>query len=216
LGSTTVSCTATDNSANTATKTFTVNVVDTTPPAITVPGNLTATATSAAGAPAQFAATAVDLVDGTVPVTCDHAAGDRFALGTTTVTCASTDAHQNTSTKSLTVTVTYSWSGVLAPVTSGGSYHLGRTLPVQFTLTGASAPVTNAVAKLYLAKLSGGTAGPEFAATSTSNAVSDNSFRYGSTGSIFNLATKGLSAGAYQLRVDLGDGVSHTLDITLN
>lgn len=216
LGSTTVTCSATDNSANTATKTFSVNVVDTTAPAITVPGNLTATATSAAGAPVQFTATAADLVDGTVPVTCDHASGDTFALGATTVTCTATDAHQNTSTKSFTVTVTYSWSGVLAPVTAGGTYHLGRTLPVQFTLTGASAPVTNAAAKLYLAKLSGGTAGPEFAATSTSSAVNDNSFRYDSTGYIFNLATKGLSAGTYRLRIDLGDGVSHTVDITLS
>lgn len=216
LGSTTVTCSATDNSANTGTATFTVNVIDTTPPAITLPGNLTATATSAAGAPVQFTATAADLVDGTVPVTCNHASGDTFALGTTTVTCTSTDAHQNTSTKSFTVTVNYSWSGVLAPVTAGGTYHLGRTIPVQFTLTGASAPVTNAVAKLYLAKLSGGTAGSEFAATSTSSAVNDNSFRYDSTGYIFNLATKGLSAGSYRLRIDLGDGVSHTVDITLS
>lgn len=135
----------------------------------------------------------VDLVDGTVPVTCDHAPGDTFALGTTTVTCTATDVHHNTSTKSFTVAVTYSRSGVPAPVPAGGTYRLGRTLPVQFTLTGASAPVTNAVAKLYLSELSGGTAGPEFAATSTSSAVSDNSFRYDSTGYIFNLATKGLS-----------------------
>ena len=216
LGATTVTCTATDNSANTATTSFTVTVVDTTAPAITVPGNLTATATTTAGASVQFTATAADLVDGTVPVTCDHASGDTFALGATTVTCTSTDAHQNARTKSFTVTVTYSWSGVLSPVTAGGAYHLGRTLPIQFTLTGASAPVTNAVAKLYLTKLSGTNAGAEFAAPSTSSAVGDNSFRYDGTGYIFNLATKGLSAGSYQLRVDLGDGVSHTLNIILS
>ena len=142
------------------------------------------------------------------PVSCDPASGDTFALGATTVSCTSTDAHQNTSTKNFTVTVMHSWSGALAPVTSGGSYHKGRTLPVQFTHTEASAPVTNTVAKLYLSKMSGGTVGAEFAATSTSTAVSDNSFRYAGTGYIFNLATKGLSAGTYRLRIDLADGVS--------
>jgi hypothetical protein len=87
--------------------------------------------------------------------------------------------------------VTYAWSGFLAPVASGASYNLGRTLPVKFTLTGASAPVTNAVAKLYLAKMSGGTVGAEFAAASTSAAVSDNSLRYEDTGYIFNLQPRG-------------------------
>jgi hypothetical protein len=217
LGSQTASCSYADAGGLTASASATYTIVDTAPPAITVPADVTATATSAAGAPVQFtAATAVDLVDGTVAVTCDHASGDMFALGATTVTCTSTDASGNTSTKSFTVTVTYSWSGVLAPVTSGGSYHQGRTLPVQFTLTVASTPVTNAVVKLYLAKRSGGTVGAEFAATSTSGAVGDNSFRFDGTGYIFNLATKGLSAGTYQLRIDLGDGVNHTTDIKLS
>ena len=216
LGSTSVTCTATDASANTASASFTVKVVDTTAPVITLAGNVTAAATSANGAAVQLgSATATDLVDGSVPVSCDHASGDTFALGTTTVTCTATDAHHNASTKALTVTVAYPWSGVLAPVTARGSYNLGRTLPVQFTLNGSAAPITNAVAKLYLSRMSGGTVGAELAATSTSAAVSDNSFRYDGSVYIFNLATKGLSAGTYQLRVDLGDGVRHTVFITL-
>jgi hypothetical protein len=217
LGSQTASCSYTDEGGLTATASATYTIVDTTAPVITVPGDVTATATSAAGTAVSFTpATALDLVDGTVAVTCDHASGDLFTLGATTVTCTSTDASANTSTSRFTVTVTYAWSGVLPPVTSGGKYHLGRTLPVQFTLTGASAPVTNAVAKLYLAKKSGQSLGAEFAATSTSGAVRDNSFRFDGTGYIFNLATKGLSAGTYQLRIDLGDGVSHTTDIKVS
>jgi hypothetical protein len=31
---------------------------------------------------------------------------------------------------------------------------------------------------------------------------------------MFNLSTKGFSEGTYQLRVDLGDGVAHTVNIT--
>jgi hypothetical protein len=217
LGSQTATCSYTDDGGLTATASATYTIVDTTAPVITVPGDVTATATSAAGTAVPFtAATAVDLVDSTVAVTCDHAPGDLFAVGATTVTCTSTDASANTSTKSFTATVTYAWSGVLAPVTPGGKYHLGRTLPVQFTLTGASAPVTNAVAKLYLARTSGETVATEFAATSTSGAVGDNSFRFDGTGYIFNLATKGLTAGTYQLRIDLGDGVRHTTNIKLS
>lgn len=216
LGSTTVTCTATDTSENTASSSFTVEVVDTTAPVIMLAGNVTATATSANGAEVDFTApTATDLVDITVPVDCDHAAGDTFALGTTTVTCTATDAHQNASTATFDVSVTHAWSGVLAPVTDGGSHTLGRTLPVKFSLIGSATPVTDAVAKLYLSTVTGETVGAEFAATSTSAAVSDNSFRFDGSAYVFNLATKDLSAGTYQLRVDLGDGVDHTVVITL-
>ena len=54
-------------------------------------------------------------------------------------------------------------------------------------------------------------------AISTSNATTGNLFRYDATSSqyIFNLNTKTLSAGTYQLRIDLGDGVLRTVNITL-
>jgi hypothetical protein len=49
--------------------------------------------------------TANDIVDGAVTVTCSPASGSTFPIGTTTVTCSATDARNNTSSTSFTVTV---------------------------------------------------------------------------------------------------------------
>lgn len=105
VGNTTVSCSATDNSGNESTGSFTVQVTDHTPPTVTVPDDMTLEATSPDGAAATFEASAADLVDGTTPVTCDAGSGDTFGFGTTTVSCSSTDAHENTGHASFTVTV---------------------------------------------------------------------------------------------------------------
>src|SRR5207247_1163931 len=91
LGATTVTCSATDAHGNTASQSFTVTVRDTTPPTVTVPANLTAEATSAAGAAVTFTATAVDIVDGNVAVTCTPAPGTTFAVGATTVPCSESE-----------------------------------------------------------------------------------------------------------------------------
>ncbi len=105
IGTTHVSCSATDAHNNTAGADFNVTVVDTTPPDLTLPADMTVEATSAAGAVATFSATATDIVDGSVAVTCTPASGSTFALGTTVVSCSATDAHNNTASGSFTVTV---------------------------------------------------------------------------------------------------------------
>jgi subtilisin-like proprotein convertase family protein len=105
LGTATVTCTATDRADNTSTASFTVTVVDAEAPVLSVPGNLTVEATSAAGAVVTFSATATDDVDGPVPATCDLASSSTVPLGATTVTCTATDSTDNTSAVSFTVTV---------------------------------------------------------------------------------------------------------------
>ena len=105
LGTTTVNCSATDAHDNTSSGSFSVTVVDTTPPVLTLPADLTLEATSAAGATATFTATASDLVDGSVAVVCAPPSGSTFALGTTSVSCSATDAHDNGSSGSFSVTV---------------------------------------------------------------------------------------------------------------
>jgi hypothetical protein len=52
-----------------------------------------------------FTASASDAVDGAVSVTCNPASGSTFAIATATVQCSATDAHNNTSNGSFTVTV---------------------------------------------------------------------------------------------------------------
>jgi phosphatidylglycerophosphate synthase len=105
LGATMVDCSATDAAGNTATGSFSVTVQDTTPPAVTVPTDITAEATSAAGAVVTFSASATDLVDGAVATTCAPASGSTFPLGPTEVTCSATDAAGNTGSASFSVTV---------------------------------------------------------------------------------------------------------------
>ncbi|MDP9469536.1 MAG: HYR domain-containing protein, partial [Chloroflexota bacterium] len=108
LGSTEVTCTATDDAGNEATTTFSVIVQDTTAPVIASHGNETAEATGPNGALVTYTApTATDTVDGPFAASCLPASGAQFALGTTTVTCSATDAAGNPATATtFTVTVT--------------------------------------------------------------------------------------------------------------
>jgi len=105
VGVHTVNCQALDDSGNTDDGSFTVTVADTTPPVLTLPADITEEQTAPAGNVVTFTATATDVVDGSVPVTCLPASGSTFPGGTTTVSCESTDGHTNKATGSFTVTV---------------------------------------------------------------------------------------------------------------
>ena len=106
IGTTTVVVTAIDEGGNYEHASFKVTVRDTTAPVITfVSPNLTAEATSPAGAVVTYAAaTATDAV-GPITFSYSKASGATFALGTTTVTVTATDAYGNHSSKTFTVTV---------------------------------------------------------------------------------------------------------------
>ncbi|HVG33238.1 MAG TPA: putative Ig domain-containing protein, partial [Pyrinomonadaceae bacterium] len=128
-----------------------------------------------------------------------------------------TDSMGGFDEEQISVGVGYTWTGLLAPVQEGGVYKIGRTLPLKFRLTGASAPLTNAVARLYVAKISNGVAGIEVDADSAGNANTDNLFRYAGDGQyIFNWSVQGYTVGTYQLRIDMGDGVQRIIIIGLN
>jgi hypothetical protein len=115
---TTVTCTASDSHGNVASGSFTVLIRDTTPPALSLPANITAEASGPSGKAVSYTATATDLVDGSRPVTCDHASGSTFPLGTTTVQCTATDTHNNTAHGSFTVTVRDTTPPVIASITA--------------------------------------------------------------------------------------------------
>ena len=78
---------------------------DTTPPVLTLPGDLFERATSPAGAVVSFTASATDNLDPNPTVTCSPASGATFAIGTTTVSCTAWDASGNWDDGSFTVTV---------------------------------------------------------------------------------------------------------------
>jgi N-acetylneuraminic acid mutarotase len=100
LGHTSVTCSAADAAGNHAGDSFfNVFVVDTTPPVLTVPADISivlATST-ASSAVATFSASATDLVDNSPTVSCVPASGSTFPVGTTTVSCTATDHTANAS-----------------------------------------------------------------------------------------------------------------------
>lgn len=116
LGDTTVTCTATDEAGNSSSVSFTIAVQDTTPPDISVPGDVTIGTTVPAGAVFNYAATATDLVDPSPSLTCNPPSGSLFPVGDTTVTCEAEDDAGNTSAASFTVTVIHTCMGVPATI----------------------------------------------------------------------------------------------------
>lgn len=122
VGTTTVTCSATDGAGNTgtATLTVTVNLVDTTPPTLSVPGPITAEATGPGGAAVTFSVSATDLVDPSPTVSCSPASGSSFPLGTTPVSCTAKDASSNTSPPStFNVTVADTTAPTFTAIPSG-------------------------------------------------------------------------------------------------
>jgi hypothetical protein len=105
LGQTTVSCTAKDGAGNTsAPASFTVTVVDMTKPTLSLPSDQTIQITQPGNGTFSYSATASDLVDGSVPVSCNPS-GSSFPIGTTTVNCSASDSHGNSVSGSFHVTV---------------------------------------------------------------------------------------------------------------
>ncbi|MHB8633309.1 MAG: HYR domain-containing protein [Thermoplasmatota archaeon] len=107
LGTSKVTCQATDAEGNQAAKSVMVTVRDTTAPTLSLPANISAKATSHQSASVTWTAAASDLVDGSVPVACNPGSGSSFQLGQTPVTCSATDARGNTAGGSFTVNVVH-------------------------------------------------------------------------------------------------------------
>jgi hypothetical protein len=106
LGHTSVSCSAADKQGNTSRASFDVQVRDTTPPALTVPTDITVNTVLANGLKVTYSATATDRVDSSPRVSCSPPSGSLFLVQTTTVTCTAADASGNATSKSFHVTVT--------------------------------------------------------------------------------------------------------------
>jgi HYR domain len=108
LGTTKVTCTATDSSGNTGSASFnvTVNLVDHTPPVVTVPAGVSVNTPNPSGTTVTFSASATDNVDGPLTPSCSPSSGSNFPVGTTKVTCTATDSSGNTGSASFNVTVT--------------------------------------------------------------------------------------------------------------
>jgi len=189
-----------------------------------VPGPLTAFATSATGAKVTYALPkAVDAVDGVRPVACAPASGAQFPLGKTTVTCTASDKHRNTSTATFIVWVQVQAPAdgmfFLKPIRPNGSsiFRIGRPVPVRFKLTGASANITNLVARLVVTKISSSVQGTAEDASDETVADTDFVFKYSAAlkSYAYRWKTTDQTQGTYQLKAELGDGVVHQINVSL-
>lgn len=115
IAETVVTCSAADTAGNTGSTTFTVRVLDTTPPVLGAKPDVAASATTSAGAVVTFSPpSAHDLVDGARTPTCSPASGSTFALGSTLVTCAASDTRGNSASTTFRVSVSDTTAPVLA------------------------------------------------------------------------------------------------------
>jgi len=215
---------ATDEAGNVGSATVSFQY-DATPPVVTIalpnPGTyllnqpgLMATWTATDPAPGSGVAPPNT---GTVPI-------DTSSVGTKTLTLPAGTAYDVAGSPSALVTATYyvhyNFGGFRQPINTDGSsvFKLGSTVPVKFQLRDANgAFVTNAVAKIYVAKMSNGIDGTDFEAVSTSAATTGILFRYDFTDNqyIFNLSTKNLLKGTWQIKVLLDDGETYNVNICL-
>jgi hypothetical protein len=216
LGTSVVTCSATDAAGNASNGSFRVTVEDTTAPVLSMPADVTTTATSSSGSTATYQqATATDLVDGLVAVDCAPASGSTFVPGATTVHCSAIDAAGNEGTGSFEVNVLYGFNGFYAPIDNGAVFNTvkaGRAIPTKFSLSGdmgleilsAGAPASQRIACDTWAP------GDEVEQTVTAGG---SSLSYDVATDIYNYVWKTDAAWAgtcRQLTVTLKDGTQHS------
>jgi hypothetical protein len=162
--------------------------------------------------------TGVAIESGTVP---SGSPISTAVAGTHIFTVTATDYAKNTDTKTVTYSVVLAFSGILPPIKPDGTsvFKLGSTVPVKFQLRDAQDNfVTDAVATISLQKLVGGEPyGSPVDGGSTSAATTGNLFRYDPTSDqyIFNLATKVLSTGTWEITITVNGTGSYSVEIGL-
>ncbi|HEX8149554.1 MAG TPA: PxKF domain-containing protein [Pyrinomonadaceae bacterium] len=137
VGSYTLTYSATDASGNTGSTTRTVNVVDTTAPAVTLNGANPLTVV--VGSPfVDPGATANDSCGGPLPVSVSGSVNSGV-VGTYVLTYSATDASGNTGSTTRTVNVVYNFTGFFSPVSNPPALNevkAGQGVPIKFSLGG--------------------------------------------------------------------------------
>lgn len=182
-------------------------VQDTTPPALSLPADIEVVAQGLETTVTLGAASADDIFG---PVELTNNAPAVFPIGETIVTYTATDANGNVSTAEQKVVVKYDFAGFEGPVTNGGVYKQGRTIPVKFKLYYADGTLAlSATARIYAQRIENDVAvGDPIDLQATNGADSGNIFRIVGDSYMFNMDTSFASTGTYQILVDMGDGTA--------
>ena len=226
LGRHAIQVKATDASGNESQGTWHVTIVDTTPPALSLPSDMATEATSGRGAMVGLAgASAQDLVDGSLPVTYwlgsqQLSSPAQLPLGENTITVRAGDKSGNSSAGSYRISILYNVSGgFLQPINYTGPqswFKAGSTIPVKFQLPWSGGYISDAVATFSAAKVTNNLGTVNETAV-TIAASSGTQFRYDTSSNqyIYNWSTKGLTAGEYRIKAELNGGQIITVKIGL-
>lgn len=134
---------------------LTVNppVVTNTPPTLTLPSDITASATGPSGAVVNYTASASDAEDGVIAPTCIPASGSTFPLGLTQVNCSATDSDGETTSGMFNVSVfdttAPSISAVVSPPANANGWN-NSNVTVSFTCSDGESGVLSCTAPVTL------------------------------------------------------------------
>jgi Tol biopolymer transport system component len=176
------------------------------PPSVLLHGTASVTVTAADGE----SGLASDPT-GVIPMDTSH-------VGTQVIERTATDHVGHARTERCEVPVRYGYSGLLQPVNPDGSsvFKLGSTVPLKMDLADAGGTaVTAAVASVELAKVSTTVEGTSVEEVVNATPTNGKAFIYNGGHYQYNLATKPLSVGTWQIRVVLDDGAVHRTTISL-
>jgi hypothetical protein len=213
LGTAVISHVATDGAGNSATATQRVTVRDTTPPAITIVAPTAGPYTLGQVVAASYTCTDIASIVTTCAGPVSNGSPLDTSAGPHTFTVIATDAAGNSSSSTVSYTVSYGICLLYDPTVAKKA---GSTIPIRLQLCDASGHNVSsagiAVNALDVLKLSN-QASTDVEDAGNSNP--DSNFRFdatlgGSGGYIFNLHTAGLTTGTYVLRFTVsGDMMLH-------
>jgi hypothetical protein len=231
FGATTVNCSATNSRNKTAQGSFTVTVVDTTPPVVTL-GGITGGATYTLGAVPAASCSTTDSASGVaVAATLSITGGTANGVGEFTATCsgAKDNAGNLASPVSATYSVGYVFSGFVTDMSLNGEgnvsgegglgareFRINSTIPVKWLLENAQGGVimsASAVKSVQVApdpSCLPGQQGPAADAAFTGNGLQALDGHYQ-----FNWNTAGLAPGCYAFLVTLDDGAVESAVVSL-
>lgn len=229
LGAHTVTCSATDLGGLTGTSSFSFTVVDTTAPVLTVPANISQTATSQAGNAVTWSVSAIDVVDSSPDIVCTDTSttgnpvisSGATLLGTHVISCTATDDSQNTDTEQFTISVLFDFQGFFAPVDNKvlNGMKAGSTAPIKFRIGDGTSTGLMRDVSLVAQTLSG-----SFVCSATGPVDNLETYATGSTvlryddvadQFVYNWKAPKAPGACYRVKIVLADGIAHTADFTL-
>lgn len=122
--------------------------IDSTPPVLTLPSDITAEATGPTGASVSYEAMAIDAVDGPVLPICTPPSGSTFAIGTTWVFCRAADHAGNLAGAWFTITVHDTLAPSVAYSSHPESYTVADVIQIGCTASDLVGVVTSTCANV--------------------------------------------------------------------